>query len=87
MNTTQTTKERRKGVEIALFVPAKALEHHANPEFATLRDKIIFALRRWHQKKDFGADLEIVDPVPFVNLRKTEFDPKELGYKVEAIIC
>ena len=87
MNTTKTTKEQRKGVEIALFVPAKALEHLHNPEYATRRDKIIYAIRRFHQQNDFYSCFDATDPAPFVNIRKVEFNPKELGYKVEAIIC
>lgn len=87
MNTTKPKKETRTEVEIALFVPARALEHHNNPEFSTLRDKIIFALQRWYQKQDFSADIEVgYGPLPFISLRQWEFKNDPLGYDIKASV-
>lgn len=68
------------------FIPAAALEHPANPEFANLRDKIIYAIRRYEQNSDFQSNLEVIDLVPFVSTRKIQFNKERMGYDVLAIV-
>ena len=76
--------QRRHKEEIKIFIPAKALEHHDNPEEATRRDKIINAILRWWQKQDFFSNFEPTDIHPFVDLHVTQFNPDELGYHANA---
>lgn len=76
----------RKIKKIEIFVPAQALEHPSNQETASLKEKIRFAVLRYYQKNDFMALLEAQDPIPWVNVHKTIFKAKELGYEVLASI-
>jgi hypothetical protein len=68
------------------FIPALALEHPSNPEFATLRDKIIFAIRRYYQKGDFSANLTVIDPIPKVTILQFKFNHEKMGYDVLVVV-
>lgn len=71
---------------IEYFVPARALEHHKNPEFSSLRDKIIYALRRYVLQKDFEADLDVTGEVPVIIVKDMKFDKWGMGYNIKVIV-
>ena len=71
---------------IKIFVPAQALEHHTNSEYATLRDKLRAAIVRYHLSDDFFGFVAIRDPMPFVDLQAIKFESGALGYSVRALI-
>lgn len=79
-------KTMSKVEKIEIFVPAHALEHPANKETARREEKIRMAILRYYQQDDFMALLEAQDSIPWVNLHKVTFKPRELGYKVLASI-
>lgn len=68
--------------KIEVFVPALALEQRGNPEYATLREKLIRAVIRWWQKEDFFVDIDVNSETPFVYLEDIKFDKDSFGYHV-----
>lgn len=71
--------------KINVFIPARALEHVCNSEFATRDEKIQWAIRRYYLNKDF-FNPRYERPAPYVFLDKILFKNDPLGYAVKAII-
>lgn len=74
----------KKEEKIKCFVPALALEHSDNLEFASVFEKIKCAVIRYYQNEDFFVSLKY--PVPGVFIEKKIFHPKALGYEVSAVV-
>lgn len=73
-----------KKQKINIIVPALALEHVQNPEFADLRDKIARALQRYHLTGNFMHEGILEAPVPYIFVEKFKLVQEPLGYQVLA---
>lgn len=72
-------------VKINCFVPALALEHSANPEGLTKKDKIRRAILRYYfNNKNFYAYYLGTHPLPFVVLEAVVLKKDPLGFAVQA---
>lgn len=67
--------------KINIFIPARALEHPCNAEFASREDKIKWAIIRYYLHKDFSTP-QYTRPAPYVFLEKVYFKKDLLGYAV-----
>lgn len=68
------------------FVPALALEHHMNPEYADKKEKVKNAVRRLVVFGDFFTEEVPPSPPPFVIIEEMKFVPHAMGYQVFASI-
>jgi hypothetical protein len=75
-----------EGERIVCFVPAQALEHPDNSEFANLLEKIKWALIRYKQNDDFFSRISINGNTPSVYIERKVFHKEALGYEVQAIV-
>lgn len=70
--------------KLDILVPALALEHPHNPEFANLRDKIGAALQRYQKTGNF-MDLSHFDgPPAYYFIQDMKLIEEPLGYRVTA---
>lgn len=75
-----------KSKTIECFIPALALEHPANEENYTLRDKLCAAVNRFIHTGSFSELITVQDDTPYVFIENTVFNPVDLGYYVRAKI-
>ncbi len=68
------------------FVPAKALEHHTNPENFNRDQKILAAVQRFHINGDFEQLITVKDNMPSIFVEEYRFNKDRMGYDVVAII-
>lgn len=75
-----------KEEKLETFVPALALEHHMNEEYAGKKEKVRNAIRRLVSFGDYFVEEVPPDPPPFVIVDDMKFIPDALGYHVFATI-
>lgn len=75
----------KKKQKINIFIPALALEHICNAEFASRDEKIKWAIIRYTLHKDF-FNPAYMRPAPYVFLEKVLLKKNPLGYAVIATV-
>ncbi len=71
--------------KLNIFIPARALEHPCNSEFASRREKIKLAVIRYFLHGDFFT-AHYTRPAPYVFLEKIHFKTNPLGYAIQATV-
>ncbi len=65
-----------------LFIPAQALEHPGNAEYATLADKLRAAALRLTLNGNFNDLITLTETTPYIFLKFFKFDPAKMGYNI-----